>query len=94
MLYPDAKVRRRGGLGRYLDEGERRLVDEAYKCTIREPWSSPAVPRPDLFFTYMSHITPRLVANETDATIVNSLHGIVLNSVAPAFVRDAFRWPP
>jgi adenine-specific DNA-methyltransferase len=90
LLHPKADARRRHGLGRYLDEGERLLVNEAYKCTIREPWwRPPAVPRPDLMFTYMSHVTPRLVANETDATIVNSLHGVRLNEDAPAIARDA-----
>jgi len=90
MLHPNAAARRRDGLARYLAEGERLLVHEAYKCTIRDPWwRPPAVRAPDLFFTYMSHVTPRLVANETDATIVNSLHGITLNEDAPAITRDA-----
>lgn len=90
MLHPKAAARRRDGLARYLAEGERLLVHEAYKCSIRDPWwRPPAVRPPDLFFTYMSHVTPRLVANETDATIVNSLHGITLNEDAPAITRDA-----
>ncbi|MDA0163142.1 N-6 DNA methylase [Solirubrobacter ginsenosidimutans] len=90
MLHPAADTRRRDGLARYLNEGEERLVHEAYKCTIREPWwRPPAVRSPDLMFTYMSHVTPRLVANETDATIVNSLHGITLGPDAPDITRDA-----
>ncbi len=83
ILQPTTRSRPRGGLGRYLDEGERRLVNEAYKCSVRDPWwRPPIVRRPDLFFTYMSHVTPRLVSNETDATIVNSLHGITLTDEA------------
>lgn len=90
MLHPNAAARRRDGLARYVAEGERLLVHEAYKCTIRDPWwRPPAVRAPDLFFTYMSHVTPRLVANETNATIVNSLHGITLNKETPAITRDA-----
>jgi hypothetical protein len=91
LLYPAANARRRDGLARYLSEGERRLVHEAYKCQIRgeQWWRPPVVRAPDLFFTYMSHITPRVVANETDATIVNSLHGISLNNDAPEITRDA-----
>jgi adenine-specific DNA-methyltransferase len=41
----------------------------------------------ELFFTYISHVTPRLVANETDATIVNSLHSITLREDAPEITR-------
>lgn len=90
MLAPTTTARRRDGLARYLAEGERRLVHEGYKCQIRDPWWRPPVVRtPDVFFTYMSHITPRLVANEADATIVNSLHGITLGDDAPDCVRDA-----
>jgi tRNA1(Val) A37 N6-methylase TrmN6 len=91
LLCPAASARRRDGLARYLAEGERRLVNEAYKCQIRgeQWWRPPTVRPPDLFFTYMSHNTPRLVANETDATIVNSLHGISLNNGAPDVTRDA-----
>ena len=90
MLHPSIASRRRDGLGRYLSEGERLLVHQAYKCTIRDPWwRPPAVRAPDLFFTYMSSVTPRLVTNETNATIVNSLHGITLSDEAPAIARDA-----
>ena len=90
ILHPRAAARRRDGLARYLIEGERLLVHEAYKCSIRDPWwRPPTVRAPDLFFTYMSHVTPRLVANETDATIVNSLHGVSLNENVPAIARDA-----
>lgn len=90
LLHPKAATRRRDGLARYLARGERLLVHEAYKCSIRDPWwRPPAVRPPDLFFTYMSHVTPRLVANETDATIVNSLHGLTLHDDAPPIARDA-----
>jgi hypothetical protein len=34
----------------------------------------PVVPEPDVFFTYMSHRFPRLIANRSGATILNSMH--------------------
>ena len=65
-------------------------MHEAYKCTVRDPWwRPPVVPTPDLFFTYMSHRYPRLIANTSGATIVNSMHGMRLKTEAPAYVRDA-----
>lgn len=90
LLAPAATARPSGGLARYLAEGERRLVHEGYKCQVREPWWRPPVVRtPDVFFTYMSHVTPRLVANSADVTIVNSLHGITLGEDAPVCARLA-----
>jgi adenine-specific DNA-methyltransferase len=79
-----------GGLAAYLAEGERLGVQNAYKCSVRSTWwRPPAVSTPDLFFTYMSHSSPRLVSNAAGATIVNSLHGITLVDDAPAVAKDA-----
>jgi len=78
------------GLRRYVAHGESLGVQEAYKCTIRSPWwRPPVVPVPDLFFTYMSHRFPRLVANEARATFVNSMHGVVLREDAPPVAKEA-----
>lgn len=78
------------GLQRYIEHGRALSVHEAYKCTIRTPWwRPPAVAPPDLFFTYMSHRYPRLIANEAGVSFVNSMHGIVLRDDAPAVARDA-----
>jgi tRNA1(Val) A37 N6-methylase TrmN6 len=78
------------GLARYLREGEAQGVHEAYKCRMRDPWwRPPLVPAPDLFFTYMSHRFPRLIANEAHVHFVNSMHGIHLPKDTPAWVRDA-----
>jgi adenine-specific DNA-methyltransferase len=44
---------------------------------------------PDLFFTYMSHRYPRLVANEADVTFVNSMHGVRLRASAPRIAQHA-----
>jgi adenine-specific DNA-methyltransferase len=90
ILAPEPTGRLRDGLARYVAEGERRLIPDAYKCQVRDPWwRPPVVKTPDVFFTYMSHITPRLVANEADATIVNSLHGMTLSDTAPECARTA-----
>lgn len=89
LLHPSTK-QPTGGLAEYIKVGLKDGIDEAYKCTVRTPWwKPPAVAPPDLFFTYMSHITPRLTTNDADATIVNSLHGIRLGPDTPTWVRDA-----
>ncbi len=80
LLHPEGPVRA-AGLRRYLAEGEEAKVHEGYKCSNREPWwRPPAAPVPDLFFTYMSHRYPRLIANSSGATVLNSMHGVRLKS--------------
>lgn len=65
-------------------------VDLAYKCKVRALWwRPPAVPEPDLFFTYMSHRYPRLVTNTAKATFVNSMHGVRLLPSAPRVAKAA-----
>lgn len=78
------------GVLRYVAEGERLGVNQAYKCSIRTPWwRPPMVSAPDLFFTYMSHRYPRLIANTARTTFVNSMHGLRLRIGAPPTARDA-----
>lgn len=89
MLSPKAKTPR-GGLARYIVHGEDLAVHEAYKCTVRTPWwRPPGVGSPDLFFTYMSHRYPRLIANDAGVTFVNSMHGLVLGDDAPSCAKEA-----
>lgn len=74
----------------YAARGEKEKVHEAYKCTIRTPWwRPPIVTPPDLFFTYMSHRYPRLIANTAKTTFVNSMHGLRLIESAPKVAREA-----
>lgn len=81
---PGAAVRR------YIAHGKKLGVDQAYKCTVRNPWWRPPVVRsPDLFFTYMSNTSPRLVTNEAGVSLVNSMHGVTLTDETPSWVRDA-----
>ena len=78
LLRPDP-TDERAGLRAYIADGEARGVHEAYKCQIRDPWwRAPLVTAPDFFFTYMSHLYPRLIANTAGVTFVNSMHGVRL----------------
>lgn len=89
LLHPEPPIKHKG-LHDYLDLGEQDGVPEAYKCSVRDPWwRPPAVPEPDLFFTYMSHRYPRLIANTAGTTFLNSMHGLRLRSEAPPEARDA-----
>jgi len=75
------------GLRRYLKHGEGRGVQAAFKCRTRKPWFRvPHVHRPDAFLTYMSGVSPRLVANLAGAVAPNTLHMIRLrqSSSGPA----------
>jgi hypothetical protein len=59
----------------YLRQGEGQGVPSAFKCRVRSPWYRvPHVYLPDAFLTYMSGVTPRLVANDAGVVAPNSLH--------------------
>jgi adenine-specific DNA methylase len=65
---------------RYLDYGEQKGVSKTYKCRTRSPWFSvPHVYNPDALLSYMSGITPRLVANDAGVVAPNSLHVLRLH---------------
>ena len=77
-------------LQRYVDHGEALGVPDAYKCQVRTPWwRPPLVATPDLFFTYMSHRYPRLVANHAGVRHLNSMHGLRLRNDAPRIAKAA-----
>lgn len=60
---------------RYIMYGEKTGVHHAYKCRVRNPWYTvPHVHQPDALLTYMSGISPRLVANDAAAVAPNTLH--------------------
>jgi adenine-specific DNA-methyltransferase len=89
LLHPAANDRSKA-LAAYIALGREQAVHKAYKCTVRSPWwRPPAVSPPDLFFTYMSHRYPRLIANTAKATFVNSMHGLRLLPGAPQIARSA-----
>lgn len=74
----------------YLQHGLALEVDKGYKCRIREAWyRPPAVPVPDLFFTYMSHRYPRLITNGANVGFLNSMHGVTLSPDSPREAKRA-----
>jgi tRNA1(Val) A37 N6-methylase TrmN6 len=89
LLHPDVNDSSKE-LCRYLDIGQQLGVPDAYKCRVREPWwRPPLVSPPDLFFTYMSHRYPRLVANSARVSFVNSMHGVRLRKGTTAVAKHA-----
>ena len=89
LLHPETKDLT-DSLRDYIALGERQGVQNAYKCQIRTPWwRPPLVEIPDLFFTYMSHRCPRLVANHARVRYVNSMHGLRLSERAPRIAKSA-----
>jgi len=63
----------------YIHQGEKEGIHQAYKCSVRSPWwRVPLVAKPDLLFAYMNHERPRLIANEAEAFVLNSLYGVTL----------------
>jgi len=58
----------------YVEHGERRGVPDRYKCRVRNPWYKvPGVRTPDMLLTLLSSNGPRLVVNETQAVVTNSI---------------------
>jgi adenine-specific DNA methylase len=77
------------GAKRLIAAGKRESVDDAYKCRMRSPWwQVPLVERPDLIFTYMNHDRPRLLTNEANVHILNSLYGVRLAAKRRALGRE------
>lgn len=59
----------------YLESGKLAGIASGYKCRNRSPWYCvPHVYQPDAFLTYMSGVTPRLVANDANVFAPNNLH--------------------
>ena len=67
------------GASEYIAHGELSGVHQAYKCRVRSPWWRVSLVRtPDLFLTYMNHVTPRLISNRARLRHLNSIHGVTL----------------
>jgi adenine-specific DNA-methyltransferase len=59
----------------YIMDGEKAGIDRAYKCRVRKPWYTvPHVHKADALLTYMSGVSPKLVANDAGAVAPNTLH--------------------
>jgi hypothetical protein len=64
---------------RYVRDGERAGVSNAFKCRVRDPWwRVPLGVPPDMILTYMNGDTPRLAANLARVHHLNSVHGLYL----------------
>lgn len=75
LLHVPARGALPPAVSEYVLHGERQGVHKAYKCRVRSPWYSvPHVHQPDALLTYMSGISPRLVANDAGAVAPNTLH--------------------
>lgn len=87
LFYPKEKLSI--AAAKYIAQGEKKKVHTAYKCEARDPWYMvPLVKTPDLFLTYMNHDRPRLVTNEAQLEILNSLYGVTLNHGRKAIGRE------
>ena len=75
-------------LRNYIDYGAALGVAEAY-CQVRTPWWRPPLVGVDLFFTYMSHRYPRLVANHAGVRHLNSMHGLRLRDGTPKSAKSS-----
>lgn len=74
---------------RYIANGESDGVHKAYKCAVRTPWYLvPMVQTPDLFLTYMNHERPRLVTNDAQVEILNSVYGVALRHERKVIGRE------
>lgn len=86
----------KGSVAKYIEKGEAMGLPARYKCRTREPWYRvPYVKKPELFLTYMSHLSPRLAVNEAGAAHTNTVHGVFLfdellaEPLAAAFLNSA-----
>jgi adenine-specific DNA-methyltransferase len=80
---------------RYLDSAAGKSARETYKCRNRDPWYVvPDVSIPHAFLSYMSGVTPSLVANHANCVGTNSVHVVKLTGkIAIAELRDRWRQP-
>jgi hypothetical protein len=76
----------------YLDSDAGQKAREAYKCRNRDPWYVvPDVRVPCAFLSYMSGLTPSLVANRAMCVASNSVHVVRLRGHLP-MTRLLERW--
>jgi hypothetical protein len=80
---------------KYLDSVAGLKARETYKCRNRDPWYVvPDVTVPHAFLSYMSGITPVLVANHAKCVATNSIHVVRLNgAITLPELQDRWRQP-
>jgi adenine-specific DNA-methyltransferase len=68
-------------LRQYIEDGERRGLNNGYKCSIRDPWYMvPSVWTPDAFMLRQIHSYPKIILNETRATSTDTIHRVRFHS--------------
>lgn len=61
----------------YIEEGEKKEFHTGYKCRIRNPWYIvPTIWSPDAFLYRQINGNPRLVLNNTKATVTDTIHRV------------------
>lgn len=87
LLYPSDRPHE--NTLRYLEQGLRDGIADAYKCRVRKPWHRvPILQAPDLFLTYMNADTARLTTNEAGVRHLNSVHGVYLRAAVRELARE------
>jgi hypothetical protein len=90
LFYPVGNGTAPQGVREYIEHGEAEDINLAYKCSVRVPWwRPPVVAAPDLYFTYMSYLYPRLITNAAGYGFLNSMHGIRLRPDVPPEAKEA-----
>lgn len=64
-------------LVKYIEEGEKREINQGYICSNRDPWWSIGnIKRPPIVMTYMGRRPPAFSLNPDGIAIINIAHGI------------------
>lgn len=77
---------------KYIQWGEERGFSQNYKCRIRPKWYYvPQTWRPDAFLIRQAHLYPRMILNEKQALVTDTLHKVrFLEGVSGQHVAAAF----
>ena len=78
----------------YIRFGEYNLVNNGYKCSIREPWYSvPSVWAPDGFVFRQIYDFPRMVLNQANATSTDTIHRMTCKIGKPEqVIANTYTW--
>ena len=75
----------------YIKDGERMLVHQGYKCSIRTPWYAvPAIWTPDAFVFRQIYDFPRVVLNKAGATATDTIHRMKCRADVEETVANAY----
>ena len=79
---------------RYIRQGEEQLINNGYKCSIREPWYNvPSVWNPDGFVFRQIYDFPRMVLNRANATSTDTIHRLTCKIGEPEqIIANTYTW--